>query len=996
MAFDNTPNRLDAAFIQRDRFNQYYEQINISGSNLIIYLDETGSLTADRVSVWAAKYSIGSGGSSLSSSWASSSISSSYALTASFALNGGGGGGSSDSASWASSSVQAYYATQSLYATNSIYALTASYAYSSSYEMEIEISSSWASQSISSSHAEFSDEAFTADTVNVTAVSGKYDVGLLGSNTGVVNVYADNNGNLQWDVASQTLYADVVHGTSSWATQSISASYISASNIVGAILSASYAGTASFAYFAFASQSISASYALLSGTASILYNPTSYVDGEGNAGFTSVLTLGGSGGTGKFTLVHPGFSTITMQSGSITASYYNGTLLGLALFARSASWASASISASYATTASYAFTSISSSIAATASYITASAIIGYVATASVSLTASFSKTASYVATTLSSSWASSSISASYALSASHAKQADDSLRAISASYAPVTGIITNAETASVALSINFIPSASLSASWASSSVSASYAASASWAYAINFVPPAATSASWVSASAFITTAQTASFVTASNVRGVVSSASYAYLAVSASSLTFVPNSANFTTQSLFATQSTFATNSLYASQSAFATQSTYATESLNATQSIYATQSLFATQSISASLATTASFVTSGSWSAFAVSSSHAVMADTASIAVTVLTASYVSASGVDGNVSASNYAITSSTAWHAYDSDRAISASYAPVSGEVDRAVSASHADTASLVVTASYSLATQNALTADFALLAGEAISADFAVVAGNTLYTSSYALTASIALMTPTASYAGTASYAINAAGGASASWASSSLSASLLYNTGYVPSIVTQNYRVGNKQYILTNTASSALTVTLSTGSNVYVKFTYHGYDSSRGSCFFMGEYFLQKENDAPIFNKQPGEILSQYNSNHTINVQSVIPDIAYDTGSAAIAIQLMGTASFTGSLVYEIRGVFTDIDQPYVPAVSGSAFGDTFETYPFGLINALTQDSPAFGAPGAIASTAYGLIAFDNFDAYPSGSSPTLDAGSGWVSAGYIN
>jgi len=74
MAFDNTPNRLDAAFVQRDQSNQYYEQINISGSNLIVYLDETGSLTADKVSVWAAKYSIASGGTSLSSSWASASL----------------------------------------------------------------------------------------------------------------------------------------------------------------------------------------------------------------------------------------------------------------------------------------------------------------------------------------------------------------------------------------------------------------------------------------------------------------------------------------------------------------------------------------------------------------------------------------------------------------------------------------------------------------------------------------------------------------------------------------------------------------------------------------------------------------------------------------------------------------------------------------------------------------------------------------------------------
>jgi hypothetical protein len=169
--FDNTPNALESAHIQRDKTNSFYEQVNISGSDLVIYHDSSGSLTADRISVWATKYGIAVGGSLVSSSWASSSISSSYALTASFALNGGGTGGSSNSSSWASSSVQAYYATQSLYATQSITASyvsasnvngtvsSASYANSASWAPQLTIptsvaSSSWASSSLSSSLAQ--------------------------------------------------------------------------------------------------------------------------------------------------------------------------------------------------------------------------------------------------------------------------------------------------------------------------------------------------------------------------------------------------------------------------------------------------------------------------------------------------------------------------------------------------------------------------------------------------------------------------------------------------------------------------------------------------------------------------------------------------------------------------------------------------------------------------------------------------------------------------
>ena len=102
MSFDNSPNKLEAAFIQRNETNQYYEEINISASNAVIYLDENGLLTADKISVWAANYGIGTGG-----------------------------GGSSLSSSWASASIQSQYATQSVYATQSIsasYALTASVA----------------------------------------------------------------------------------------------------------------------------------------------------------------------------------------------------------------------------------------------------------------------------------------------------------------------------------------------------------------------------------------------------------------------------------------------------------------------------------------------------------------------------------------------------------------------------------------------------------------------------------------------------------------------------------------------------------------------------------------------------------------------------------------------------------------------------------------------------------------------------------------------------
>ena len=80
MAFDDTPNRLESCFIQRNDTNDFYEQINISGSNLIIYHSASGELTADKISVWAANYGIGGGGGVIPGH--------SYDITASYAASG--------------------------------------------------------------------------------------------------------------------------------------------------------------------------------------------------------------------------------------------------------------------------------------------------------------------------------------------------------------------------------------------------------------------------------------------------------------------------------------------------------------------------------------------------------------------------------------------------------------------------------------------------------------------------------------------------------------------------------------------------------------------------------------------------------------------------------------------------------------------------------------------------------------------------------------------
>ena len=59
MSFDATTNKLESAFIQRKSDNSVYEQVNVSGSNVIFYHSSSGEFTADKISVWATKYDFG-------------------------------------------------------------------------------------------------------------------------------------------------------------------------------------------------------------------------------------------------------------------------------------------------------------------------------------------------------------------------------------------------------------------------------------------------------------------------------------------------------------------------------------------------------------------------------------------------------------------------------------------------------------------------------------------------------------------------------------------------------------------------------------------------------------------------------------------------------------------------------------------------------------------------------------------------------------------------
>jgi hypothetical protein len=519
MALDDTPNKLESAFIQRNSGNQYYEQLNVSGSDLIVYHNSAGILTADKVSVFAAAYGLsGSGGGTTGLGTGST-----YPFTSSWALN-------------------TPSANSSSYALSASYTITASYTFSSSYAGSADSMSVFYTGSNTNYFIPFvfftGSQPFYIDTASI-----KYNPG-----TDVLTVTY---------VSASSVTASL-HGTASWAVSSsfgLSSSYA---------LSSSYSNTASFAVSASwaptvpgtlgtgstypftaswalsASSVISASYAL---TAS---------DAEG------VIVFISSGITPNYYMYWVAAPSGSQQFvPSATSNILDGatsaSLFGTSSWAISASWAPGGGGSSLGTGSTYPFTaswsnnSVSSSYAITSSFTNSS---------SISVSSSYALSASYAPGTpgtlgtgstypFTASWA---LSSSTAISASWAPGSGGSSLGTGSTYPFTASWATNALSVSVAYTgsnTNFyIPFVAFTGSQpfyidtgsilyspgldlltvnniSASRVTASLYGTASWAATSSFLIGSVTSAS------FSSLAVSASYVLGSGVDGQVNSASVA-------------------------------------------------------------------------------------------------------------------------------------------------------------------------------------------------------------------------------------------------------------------------------------------------------------------------------------------------------------------------------------------------------------------------------------------------------------------------------------
>jgi hypothetical protein len=301
------------------------------------------------------------------------SLSSSYAATASYTTN-------AVSASYFSGSAlfpNGLTVTGSVSASDGFYGFlygTASYALnalaggtgsvSASYALTASYAMNGGGPSVSASYADYA--------VTASYISGAFDIsnGLIISGTTVIT------GSLT--VIGGQIVGDLA-GSSSYATSAsygMSASYARSSSFASFATSASYALSSSFARSSsFASVSITSSYARTAATASYL---------SGTLNFPNGLIVTGSVTASEYT-----GSLIGTSSWSVTSSYAmnagGGASIGILsssaqinlLTDVSASWASRSISSSYAFSSSYARSSSYASTVVSASYANTAATASY-------------------------------------------------------------------------------------------------------------------------------------------------------------------------------------------------------------------------------------------------------------------------------------------------------------------------------------------------------------------------------------------------------------------------------------------------------------------------------------------------------------------------------------------------------------------------------------------------------------------------------------------
>ena len=611
------------------------------------------------------------------------------------------------SASFASSSTSASFASSS---TSASFALTS-------------FSASFASSSDSASYAKTASYISSADVADLDFLDLEDTTDAYGNEGDVLVLESDT---LIFKSASNSASFASSSNSASFASSSTSASFASSST------SASFASSSTSASFAssstsasFASTSFSASYAIKSTTASYVIG-----DIEGTSSFAKTSSYAISGGFSESGF----FAWKTLIQGDLTVSGSVGIVGGgltINDIQVSSSQGGFTFGSGSENNINHQMTGnlqLSSSVGITANM--PNNTVGFHGTASHasrSVSASYAETASYVIGTIEG-------TASWALNASESVSSSFASSSTSASFASSS---TSASFASSSTSASFA-SSSTSASFASSSTSASFASSS-------------TSASFASSSTSASYAKTASYV----IGTIEGTASWALNASESVSASFASSS----TSASFASSSTSAS---YAKTASYIIGDVEGTASylesflsMSDTPESYDNSGSFALQV--APNSNKVSFVKAVDSASFASGSDSASYAKSAS---------YISASDIDGTIDTTFLDLTDTPA--TYIQNYALQATNASTLEFVKAVKSASFASSSTSASFASSSTSASFASSSNSASFASSSTSASFASSSTSASFASS-STSASFASTSFSASYASrstTASYALNA--------------------------------------------------------------------------------------------------------------------------------------------------------------------------------------------------------------------------------------
>ena len=118
--------------------------------------------------------------------------------------------------------------------------------------------------------------------------------------------------------------------------------------------------------------------------------------------------------------------------------------------------------------------------------------------------------------------------------------------------------------------------------------------------------------------------------------------------------------------------------------------------------------------------------------------------------------------------------------------------------------------------------------------------------------------------------------------------------------------------TNGHLIGRKDYSVTQTFSTGLTVTLADHTACHVKVFISGDWSNHSSIAYVGEFFIQNTGNVGSYN-EPGIILTEHDNLTTDGILSQIVDGTSDSFEIQFRANTSSATSVSGRLCYHVMG-----------------------------------------------------------------------------------